>query len=1200
MNSLLTRVKSKIVKSEKRLKRDGTINSENSNHDESKDAGSGILIVKLVKTKHDKGLGLTVSGGIDRGSVYPVISHLRLGGIADKSESLVIGDKILAVNNKKTENLTHQEVVDLLRNAGQHVNLKIQYKIPTPDTSINSSCKTSIIQLKKEADGFGIVARESPQTSIHGYRPLVVASVRPGSAAQSRGVIHVGDRLLAINGQALLGLSREDVVLLLKHAHDQVSLQIEYDVCRKDPISTRNGTWIVDIEKPAPTVSLGLILVEDRSGVIVISDINEGGVADRLGMFHKEDQIISINDTYVKDLSLAGVVELLAKSGSRVKIEFLTVHALKEEDGDDTAVTDRYGKVDSWVCSPGEFSDDQLSESTAHEELPSQERKLRDSDARDRLRRALPQPPNSNFEGYDNAARALINDSSAYEEISEIIGNTRRNVDLHSEPGSDRNVRARNPEGLYSKIRRPRSNSLGTSTVGRTSPFYGYRGLGSRRSSFSNVTSSMRGRRQIVSRDNGFWSSGSPKCVVNPQLCRQEFVEVNLTADSQGFGLTIAENFIGRRSILAIAEIEKGGPAERSGVLQINDEVLGINDTDVGMMSAEHCNGILQSFGTHSNILVGFTVAESIVATSGTFSVKLPKHYFGLGITFTELSQDETSGIIISHVRKGSVAYRTGVLHIGDKLLALNGNKMSCVEDAITFIDAIPLAEIVSVTVQKEQEVEDESSGVVYTVELSKQGRSTVGIVITGGEENGCNNILVASLVPGTVAERSGAVHVGDRILAINDVLVKNRLVKEAYQMLDFSGEVVKLRLQSVDTRRPKTPSVERPPVGLDIPDMSSLHRVSAWAEIFNELDQIVASTPSAAQKEPEAETKTANGNGVSVSENVAEKTGKESLESEITASVCSEVKSANDDFWQLFEEVCEDEGSSKRTEPPNTNTVNTSAICSHAASTKNEETSSQDSSSGTLKGKSISIRYFVHEKCVNPTQDIQEKTTQRSCVYLKQDSRGKLTRDDSKSHELFADDNSTNRSCTNCTSESREISTEESREKPTLITKFIERSPSVASGYETDNSTLRSSVNDLPHCGRSSQADTEHFTSMDSFDISNDADDKLTVSSSRGVQSSSDVLETRTFSVQKSEQDGFGFSLMPDKFKQEVYIASVLPGGPCDGMLQPLDKITKIDDKELTQLNIYEIIQILQHGPATIRLCVVRNPFNTFVDSKS
>ena len=79
--------------------------------------------------------------------------------------------------------------------------------------------------------------------------------------------------------------------------------------------------------------------------------------------------------------------------------------------------------------------------------MPSQERKLRDSDARERLRRALPQAPNSNFGGYDNAARALMNDSSAYEEISEIIGSTRRNVDRHSEPGSDHRSRARNTEG---------------------------------------------------------------------------------------------------------------------------------------------------------------------------------------------------------------------------------------------------------------------------------------------------------------------------------------------------------------------------------------------------------------------------------------------------------------------------------------------------------------------------------------------------------------------------------------------------------------------------------------------------------------------------------------------------------------------------------------------------------------------------------
>lgn len=59
----------------------------------------------------------------------------------------------------------------------------------------------------------------------------------------------MGDRLLAINGQALLGLSRDDAVLLLKHAHDQVSLQIEYDVCHKGKLyctcrKRKNGTYL--------------------------------------------------------------------------------------------------------------------------------------------------------------------------------------------------------------------------------------------------------------------------------------------------------------------------------------------------------------------------------------------------------------------------------------------------------------------------------------------------------------------------------------------------------------------------------------------------------------------------------------------------------------------------------------------------------------------------------------------------------------------------------------------------------------------------------------------------------------------------------------------------------------------------------------------------------------------------------------------
>lgn len=374
-----------------------------------------------------------------------------------------------------------------------------------------------------------------------------------------------------------------------------------------------------------------------------------------------------------------------------------------------------------------------------------------------------------------------------------------------------------------------------------------------------------------------------------------------------------------------------------------------------------------------------------------------------------------------------------------------------------------------------------------------------------------------------SISLRSGAVHVKDRILSINDVLVKDEGIKNVYQMLDYSGEVVKLRLQSIDGTRSKKGSDF-----LEIPDMTSLHRVSAWAEIFSELDQIVSSsTPAGCEprKGPANEDETVKDDGTCIEasagqENtgvVLQRSENESgtAESDITASVCSEVKSGGEDFWEDFDALWEmtSVGEKSKTDcGKNLKTANESKACLQSPSEKrsvettfprtgDDNKDDHDSTSGILKGKSISVRYVVHEKCVNPG------TTENTPV------------------------------------------------------NSLERSPSVASGYETDCSAqLRGSANDVPLCGRMSRTDTEPFASMDSFDISNDAEDKIPLSArDKLCAQSPEVFETRVFSVQKSDEHGFGFSLMPDKFKQEVYIASVLPGGPCDGMLQPLDKITKV-----------------------------------------
>ena len=62
----------------------------------------------------------------------------------------------------------------------------------------------------------------------------------------------------------------------------------------------------------------------------------------RLGVFHKEDQIVSINGCFIKDYSLAQVVEILGKCGSRIKLEFLSIHVPKNLDGPVMTDSPRY------------------------------------------------------------------------------------------------------------------------------------------------------------------------------------------------------------------------------------------------------------------------------------------------------------------------------------------------------------------------------------------------------------------------------------------------------------------------------------------------------------------------------------------------------------------------------------------------------------------------------------------------------------------------------------------------------------------------------------------------------------------------------------------------------------------------------------------------------------------------------------------
>lgn len=149
----------------------------------------------------------------------------------------------------------------------------------------------------------------------------------------------------------------------------------------------------------------------------------------------------------------------------------------------------------------------------------------------------------------------------------------------------------------------------------------------------------------------------------------------------------------------------------------------------------------------------------------------------------------------VSAVFPGSVAHRTGSVQAGDRLLAINNSRIEAVtvEEALSVLQS---EQIIRLKLQKGQQSIDESQDqapVVYTVELVRHG-GPLGITISGTESPN-DPITISGLTEGGLAERTGALHAGDRLLAINGRSLQGKLLSEAIEILQNSGDIVTLKI---------------------------------------------------------------------------------------------------------------------------------------------------------------------------------------------------------------------------------------------------------------------------------------------------------------------------------------------------------------------------------------------------------------------
>ncbi|XP_035805404.1 glutamate receptor-interacting protein 1 isoform X9 [Amphiprion ocellaris] len=619
-----------------------------------------------------------------------------------------------------------------------------------------------------------------------------VSNLRQGGIAARSDQLNVGDYIRSVNGINLAKFRHDEIISLLKNVGERVVLEVEYEL---PPVSVQgSGVMFKNVEVTLHKEgnSFGFVIRggahEDRnkSRPIVVTTIRPGGPADREGTVKPGDRLLSIDGIRLHGSTLSEAMSILKQCGQEATL--LIEYDVSVMDSVATASGPLLVEV---AKATGSSLGVALSTSMFCNKQVIIIDKVKPASIADRC-------------GALHAGDHILSvDGKSMEfcslaEATQLLSASCQTVRMEILPQHQARPALNAPQHALSHSFSPGSmsayslSSLNMNTLPRnlypTSP----RGtLMRRKTKKKDFKSSL--------------SLASSTVGLAGQVVHTETTEVTLLGDGiMGFGLQLQGGVFATETLSSpplIAYIDPDSPAERCGILQIGDRILSINGVPTEDSTLEETNQLLRdsSITAQLTLEIEFDVAESVIPSSGTFHVKLPKKPgVELGITISSPSNRKPGDpLIISDIKKGSVAHRTGTLELGDKLLAIDNIRVeNCsMEEAVQILQQCE--ELVKLKIRKDEDNSDEqevSGSIIYTVELQRYG-GPLGITISGTEEP-FDPIIISSLSKGGLAERTGAIHVGDRILAINSSSLKGKPLSEAISLLQQAGETVTLKIK--------------------------------------------------------------------------------------------------------------------------------------------------------------------------------------------------------------------------------------------------------------------------------------------------------------------------------------------------------------------------------------------------------------------
>ena len=229
---------------------------------------------------------------------------------------------------------------------------------------------------------------------------------------------------------------------------------------------------------------------------------------------------------------------------------------------------------------------------------------------------------------------------------------------------------------------------------------------------------------------------------------------------------------------------------------------------------------------------------------SGPFEIELYKSMFGIGV---QLVSDSMGMMAVKKIASWSAMAKNGNIKVGDHILSVNDESFigKSITECEAFLKALPKGQVRFVVMAPPRDVTgsgiksmsrpSESTNPLYTgVSVSQSGRQLVqeegvvhvnlqcygnkhlGLEIEGGMDTPLQYVYISHLVPGSPAFECGAFRKGDQLVMVGDECVMGMTNLEAEKIIkNASGsfEVVVQRKESPkQTRKPSLPDVNVEP----------------------------------------------------------------------------------------------------------------------------------------------------------------------------------------------------------------------------------------------------------------------------------------------------------------------------------------------------------------------------------------------------